>query len=379
MTTVVLLGAGASVDAGLPAANSLSDKMSSWLRHHIDPTCGGPLDVQRADSFDQLVEAAREHDRVQGLHTEAIDVERIFALAQVLSERDSPILAPVVQEWKMLPDDTDGNVAQKLMRDMELALRDLLAPSHPSRFDYLQVLFSSNEPRIATLNMDCGVEIAAQRASVLLDLGLDNWRGGADWHWSHGDAQLLKLHGSIDRYLETGRELDGPGNRSTPGFPQMPEWDDEGLFEPGVIFGPRGKFRPDGPYLAMWLEFRRWLRSASRLIVCGYSFRDEHINHLIEEWSCNRHGLEIVVVDPGFPPEPSPRESHEFVPSDVWDTTEPFSPWHLMMLEYLACQGRPAWCPSFPSRWLDSQPKIEIIRQGAAAALPRALGITPLL
>jgi hypothetical protein len=117
------------------------------------------------------------------------------------------------------------------------------------------------------------------------------------------DIHLLKLHGSIDWILKSKKGLGGlqemrvalAGDPSdtVPGGMQ---------YSPALIFGARGKLRADGPFLAMLRAFNVFLADADRLLVVGYSFRDEHINTAIRRWFNRDPTLEIVVIDPSFNP-----------------------------------------------------------------------------
>lgn len=362
-TTTVLLGAGASVEAGLPTAAGLTSQTQEWLWHHLEPTCGRPPTTARAQAFDELVKLAKKYDIAKGMTDPVIDIERIFSLCELLQSRDDPDVGPVIERWRNVPTaGLDIDVAGMLMTTMQQALRDLLTPSAPDKFDYLQQIFGMTT-RIATLNMDCGVEQAAKSARVPLSLGMDLWRGGVDWKWESDEHRLLKLHGSIDRHFVSGSELSGAGETSKPAYPLIPSNDDEFIYAPGVIFGRRGKFRPEGPFLAMWLEFRRWLTQTRHLVVCGYSFRDTHINHLIEEWSTTQPGATLSVIDPALPAPLGSDWNPAMGPPETPNL------YHAALLEYEACKGSPAWCPNFPTRWLRSNPELVLVRQGANEGL----------
>lgn len=144
---------------------------------------------------------------------------------------------------------------------------------------------------IVTLNYDNALEIAKGFATtLLLDSGptpLDRRR-----HLSavpgHGETvRLIKLHGSFDWEL-----LDEPGQvRVLAGTEPWNRWDSRRATSirppaPGIIFGAGNKLRPDGPYLDLVGEFREALAHAKRLIVIGYSFRDDHVNELLRGWAC---------------------------------------------------------------------------------------------
>lgn len=66
--------------------------------------------------------------------------------------------------------------------------------------------------------------------------------------------------------------------------------------EPELILGPWPKLQPDEPFLTLYYEFRKALRSAKLCVVIGYSFRDTHINDALREASCR--GLTVIDVNP---------------------------------------------------------------------------------
>ena len=75
---------------------------------------------------------------------------------------------------------------------------------------------------------------------------------------------------------------------------------DEGTGRPAVIFGQRGKLRAEGPFLSLLAEFERQLSNAGRLVVIGYSFRDDHVNEIIRRWTADDIARQITVVDPDW-------------------------------------------------------------------------------
>lgn len=71
---------------------------------------------------------------------------------------------------------------------------------------------------------------------------------------------------------------------------------------PAVVFGAQGKLRASGPFLDLLAEFRKALGSTDRLVIVGYSFRDDHINETIRKWIRGSTTRGIVVLDPETPP-----------------------------------------------------------------------------
>jgi hypothetical protein len=69
---------------------------------------------------------------------------------------------------------------------------------------------------------------------------------------------------------------------------------------PYVVFGRRGKLRADGPFLAMLLEFEAMLARTRRLVIFGYSFRDDHVNTVLGRWLNLDSHNEVILIDPSF-------------------------------------------------------------------------------
>ena len=252
-----------------------------------------------------------------------------------------------------------GETYRKLCEVVHEKLKSALTPESESAHDYLTGLFLSKPIRIATLNYDIGVENASANAKLLVDTGIEKWKGGLSWEWGeNADVRLLKLHGSIDWGRLYGVEECLPEDE-----PRMvriqsrEEWsvnrgmDDRSLQPLGLVFGLRGKLRPDGPFLAMLVEFWNWLLVAERLVVVGYSFRDEHINKLIEDWIGVRKGCVVEIVDP-CTPETS-FECDRTVPEFIYAA-----------LQYKNNEAR--GCPYFPLMWNKAFPVFEFHRMKAA-------------
>lgn len=137
---------------------------------------------------------------------------------------------------------------------------------------------------IATLNYDNAIELAGQGAGIRIDTGFDSWSSSGDFSFSEGDIPLLKLHGSIDWALS-----DGPISEEKP----LPfkvirkvdlNVDKEWNFHPEVVFGGKNKLTARGPYLSLLRSFEQRLSESERLMIIGYSFRDEHVNEFIINW-----------------------------------------------------------------------------------------------
>lgn len=341
--TTVLLGAGASVDAGIPASVNLTKKIvetidTAQTRYH-----------GTAQALNIAIGAMIAHDTAKGGDAFAgIDVERIFAAIRMLATRDDLDIAPYVAAWNphldglgrknelpafweekfvkalaserrhngqlkaafkegvaSLTGKRDENVFADLEQQMINALKEALHVD-AQNVDYLAPLLyeSSANINIATLNYDRSIELLAGRANASLDTGVGSWSGGYDWKWDESaHVRLLKLHGSLDWYLERTKSAE-----SRMAEDKIVVWPSDGPERPSrnsslaVVFGQGVKLRSDGPFLAMLQEFDHFLTSTDRLVIVGYSMRDDHINAAIRRWINSAHDPKLSIIDP-YPPD----------------------------------------------------------------------------
>jgi hypothetical protein len=340
----VLLGAGASVEAGVPASVAMTESIVEALSQRP----GGAGHALR-----YAVGAMIAHDSARGADPfGGIDVERLFAAIQMLAERDALEVAPFVAGWDQAMDSlgrrseqmspflqrdiesalkansgrqmarileqairsqvpkVDDKVFVRVQTEMIQALRRLVTVEHEN-VAYLAPLLNLPRPlTIATLNYDRSVELMCASKGVEVDTGIGAWTGGGDWDWLNDrNVRLLKLHGSID-WVQGVRAAE-PGRLAEPTV-AVAENGSQDRIRPMVVFGQRGKLRADGPFLAMLREFELVLAQVETLLVVGYSFRDEHINVAIRRWLNADATHVIVVVDPFYPEDGQRLERSDF-------------------------------------------------------------------
>ncbi|GAB2566734.1 SIR2 family protein [Kribbella endophytica] len=338
---VLLLGAGASVEAGLPASFDLTEKITKSIEgDRYSRMIGLPHALHFA--IGSLV----AHDTARGGSAfDGIDVERLFSAVQMLSDRGSLEIAPFVASWSAGLTAITGSNPYSLRRSVESLRREFFTarPSDArmaeifaravdesssdtkadavyshlqdkmvevlqgcltldgSTVDYLSPLLSINRERplrIATLNYDRSIELLCARAGKEVATGVTLWSGGYDWDWEAGaDVHLLKLHGSIDWILGKNRPDEDrlPDERIVVGPPPPGELTHGA--RPGVVFGQRDKLRSDGPFLAMLREFDQLLHDADHLVIIGYSYRDAHINAALRRWYNNCEDPRLTLID----------------------------------------------------------------------------------
>lgn len=344
--TALLLGAGASVDAGVPASVSMTEELvrrisAARYSHH-------------AQALNFVCGAIIAHDTAEGRSPyEGLDVERVFAAVRLLAERRDLEVTPFVANWhpavnawdrNSVPSFFDKHLAEgllerrsfnspqklitrliesvtgegsgaaygRLAEAMVHELRALVATT-PKQTAYLAPLAHAAQTpgglTVATLNYDLSVEQVAGLENVPVSTGITNWIQHRQWRWPAEGIRLLKLHGSIDwawhrvkvergnMPYETVQEVEDP---QTSGG------------RPVLVFGQRGKLQEKGPFLSLLAEWEQLVSQADHLIVVGYSFRDAHVNEVIRHWTIDDPARTITLIDPGLPEQFHGRPGADF-------------------------------------------------------------------
>jgi hypothetical protein len=324
-------------------------------------------------------DAAQGGDPYKGL-----DVERVVAAVELLGRRRDLEVTPFVSAWHPAVDGWDrgnlpafwdktfaraltasssnrardtvvnlinavtrggtGEIYTRLQQQLVEQLVGLLSTTRKD-VQYLVPLAEAGRATagisVATLNYDLSVEQAGELVGVPVHTGISNWGVERDWGWPESGVRLLKLHGSIDWRWE--RADFEPGQMGHTSVRQVDAASTDSR-DPVLVFGHGAKLRAEGPFLSLLAEFESQLAAADRLVVVGYSFRDDHVNEVIRRWTVEDSARCVVVIDPHFPQrgESPPREEfrgemiHALRP-EGWPERE-FSP-RLTVLRKPASEG----------------------------------------
>ena len=330
---MMLLGAGASVEAGIPATVGMTQQL-------VERIGRGDYRSQISKALNYVCAALVAHDAARGINPSgALDVERVFSAIELLAERGDLEVSAFVASWDAAVDawdrrsrtgffesnlakailTKDGRGAQReiealissmtgigtggtykyLASEMIKELRTLLA-GHRKNLGYVAPLVrlarDTKPLTIATLNYDLSIEQAGHDEGIAVETGIDAWIADRRWPRQLGDGvRLLKLHGSIDWCWDQGTSEEG----------QMPMYEvvrsdspESERRAPVLVFGQRGKLQAEGPFLSLLAEFEAALAESDRLTVVGYSFRDAHVNDIVRRWTRADKARTIVLVDP---------------------------------------------------------------------------------
>ena len=349
----VLLGAGASADAGLPLTTALAEMivrnvnasarlaggaLPNWVRA-LNFVYGSMVGYQAEDSSDPL---------------QAVNIERLISALRLLQDSQAHEAAPFVAAWKpgalgVGTPEADAHLGGKALSavsdsmgqsfggDQEMAdaiaaiAREATRGSNPREFEeaeehllselsavlnnlksveYLYPLADLARSQaggldILTLNYDLTIERMAQETSTPIDRGIGSWKPGRLLERSRADGliNLHKLHGSLDWELALDRrvtqppEILAPESQRSGGEPVGNAAPFRPRTRPWIVVGDREKLATDGPTLELLHSATSALRSSTHLVVVGYSFSDAHINAMIRDWLAADESRTIGILD----------------------------------------------------------------------------------
>jgi hypothetical protein len=301
--TVFLLGAGATVDAGLPTATGLTDLVEEAIAEKYPALLPVLRFISGAIQFGK---ACRGEPPIT-----KINIEELLTACSFLVDRDKHFVYPFVSAWheriyqlQRLPDGIQSDRATdsfQFLRDYcKSELREWLAIKNPAKLKYLRSFLDfirrGYNLRIFTLNYDECIERALSDALGPIN---DRWTTGFDengWNpqllGSKYEAYVYKLHGSLD-WLHDEKfgicRVKWPPARESEELPSD--------FEPLLIFGTDVKLQAVDPFLTLLYRFQQTLNASNILVVVGYSFGDTHINAMIFEALQRDPQMRCIVMD----------------------------------------------------------------------------------
>lgn len=295
---VILLGAGASVDAGIPTSiqmikdiEELLKKDDKWKNYK--------------ELYDYIKSSIFHGDGINGIYYSDVNynIERLVTTLSEVEKKDEHTIFPFIGSWHMKLIELGGHNFSSISELKNQIIERLKAKWIPLE-DYRKAGYYKNlinfkneysyPLRIFTLNYDLCVE---KNCNGNNDVVIERGFGEEDrsWNWKRFeynenfqvDMFLYKIHGSIDWKKNSSGLLtysDEIGNIA--------------LNELEIIFGTNNKLKYEDPYLFSLYEFRKYLLEAKLIIVIGYSFSDVHINGIITQALSNNSEKKILCVSP---------------------------------------------------------------------------------
>ena len=273
---VVLLGAGASVEAGIPDSNEMVRRVEQETSEGEWKEYQGLYRYLRSSVF--------YADGLEGITGSNVpfNIERLVNVLDELRKKERHTLYPFVGAWNPKLQDVAGagfeRVHELRERIVSVLRGQWVALAESEAADYYRGLLRFQEEfghalRVFSLNYDLCVERSCGYGTVQRGFA------GRVWDWRLFDEGpneetrifLYKLHGSLDWYFAEDGTVSYSDSPSKIADEQV-----------ALIFGTSYKLQYVDPFLFLAYELRRWTLDAARLVVAiGYGFMDEHINGIL--------------------------------------------------------------------------------------------------
>ena len=273
---VVLLGAGASVEAGIPDSNEMVRRVE---RETSEGEWKDYLQLYR-----YLRSSVFYADGLEGITGSNVpfNIERLVNVLDELRKKERHTLYPFVGAWNPKLEDVAGagfeHVHELRKRIVSVLREQWVALDESEAAHYYRGLLRFQEEfghalRVFSLNYDLCVEKSCEHGTVQRGFA------GRVWDWRLFDEGpnedtrifLYKLHGSLDWYFAEDATVSYSDSPSTIADERV-----------ALIFGTSYKFQYVDPFLFLAYQLRRWTLEAARLVVAiGYGFMDDHINGIL--------------------------------------------------------------------------------------------------
>lgn len=294
---LILLGAGASAEAGIPTSPFMIKKLEELLSSDAKW-------MEFRGLYHFVRSAIYFADGISGRFDNDVNYN-IERLVNTLSELDRKVghpLYPFIGTWNIKLMELGGNNFENIRNLRQIILeklqKDWVLLNNYSTSDYYRGLFDFAKDfqyslRVFTLNYDLCIEKNCKDETI--ERG---FRDGRIWDWKNFEYPegeepnifLYKLHGSIDWYKNEGNNVTFT--------------DEPAKIEPeklGIIFGTDYKLQYIDPFLFFVYQFRQWTLEAKLIISIGYGFGDEHINGIIGQAlknAANQEERKLLAVAP---------------------------------------------------------------------------------
>lgn len=273
------LGAGASVAAGVPDTFGMVEAFKQTLEATERSTLEDILRV--------LKDWRTSHEDVE----QRVDVELLLETMERLSHPEQEVLVKFLRlpESKALGSEEVGILSVKL-KDFIRKNGEVAS----EKVGYLQPLLgfkNAGKPLdIFSVNYDIGIEQLCNVNKKRYVDGFDFEWNGKNFQRTDVDIRLFKLHGSIMWYrTDTGSYVKIPISSIKATTELI-----TGETAETLILYPMRKWEYEEPLQELLMELKTRLEKADKVIVVGYSFRDEHIRRVF--WDAARRNRQFTLV-----------------------------------------------------------------------------------
>lgn len=307
---VVLLGAGASIDAGLRSSISPTDALIHDVDQDNDPDLRrglglilGGIALQRGIDGALIDLSGRP------------DIETVLRVAQQLEIRSLHPLAGYVSGWiaalERLAPAGDGTVFRRLNQRARHIMKEALrTPEELTLVKYLAGLSRLGKPwsdgtspgaypQVFTLNYDRCLEAALQYDGIPYTTGFHEGLWTPSRFQQTDLVRIYKLKGSFgwvrDPHTSLLHDRDAALERTDVTF-----FSDDTPDE--LVFATETKLQALQPFLWLMHQFSEALAGAKYIVVVGYRFGDDHVNQILGQAMALDPAKRLLIVSPNFDP-----------------------------------------------------------------------------
>ncbi len=285
---IILVGAGASADAGIP----VTSQMVLDVEKFIDKDTKDKEWQQFKDLYFLVKSCVEFSYGIQGKHVN-FNIETLLNILNELEKKEMHPLYSFIGSWnvrfnEIIKDDFSliGNFKNKIIQQ----LKNWIQPANLKKSEYYTKLSEFQKElqfplKIFTLNYDLLIEKNLNK--ITIERGFDD---NKKWNYKlfserqeEPDIYLYKLHGSLDWERENDTQI----VTYVDNIPSIPD----------LIFGTQYKMQYVDPYLFLFSEFRHYAMKAKLIICVGYSFSDEHINAILSQALKNNEETKIYSIN----------------------------------------------------------------------------------
>ena len=298
---IVLLGAGASVEAGIPDSTNMVRNVEGRVQGLVP----GQGDWEsHKDLYNYIRSSIYYAKGIQGkFDTEVqFNIETLVNVLDEIQRKENHTLYPFVGAWNQKLVEVAGtgfeNVEKLLGSILEALRSEWVVLRRNEEAGYYEGLIRfqqeyGHQLRVFSLNYDLCVELTCGPENVQRGFSSErlwDWRLFDEVSGDLAPILLYKLHGSVDWYFDENDSVTYSDSTSSIGAEKL-----------AMIFGTSYKLQYVDPFLFLAYELRRWTLDSARLIVAvGYGFNDEHINGILEQsLRQNEDRKLLAVVAPG--------------------------------------------------------------------------------
>lgn len=281
---VFLLGAGASIKAGVPDTFSFVGQFIERIE-----------DEEEKEAIETIIDGLKEWKKTQNGQGE-IDIELLLETLMQLNNRNNEAVLQFYNPKAKL----DYNFSHLIKNLKNFIKQKAIVPE--DRLGYLQPLidFIEEMPNmpldIISLNYDICIEQFCNIQKLI-------WKDGFDVYWnqntfinSNSNVNLYKLHGSVMWYKsDIGDYIK---------LPVMTELSEIQLITgeraENLMLYPMQKWDYVEPIFELLLRAKALLESKNcrYLIAIGYSFRDDHVRDILWDSARKNKEIHLIIVDP---------------------------------------------------------------------------------